>query len=115
MTTVTASTVGELFAATVAWLHTGDLGVFDDDGSLRIVDRIKEIIINAAGKNMSPINIEAALKSASPLIGVPVCVGDGRPYNTALITLDPAVAGGRPPEDLIADVQAAVDAANERL
>src|SRR5207247_2796087 len=55
------------------WLHTGDLGTFDDDGYLKIVDRIKEIIIGAAGKNMSPTNIEAALKSASPLIGVPVC------------------------------------------
>ena len=99
------------------WLHTGDLGTFDDDGYLKIVDRIKEIIINAAGKNMSPINIEAALKSASPLIGVPVCIGDGRPYNTALITLDPAVAGGRRTDDpkLVDAVQAAVDAANERL
>jgi long-chain acyl-CoA synthetase len=46
----------------------------DGDGYLKIVDRIKELIINAAGKNMSPINIEAALKSASPLIGVPVCI-----------------------------------------
>jgi long-chain acyl-CoA synthetase len=99
------------------WLHTGDLGIFDDDGYLKIVDRIKEIIINAAGKNMSPINIEAALKSASPLIGVAVCIGDARPYNTALITLDPAVAGGRSTDDpeLIAHVRAAVDAANQRL
>ena len=66
------------------WLHTGDIGVFDEDGYLRIVDRIKEIIINAAGKNMSPANIEATLKSGSPLIGHAVCIGDGRPYNTAL-------------------------------
>ena len=70
------------------WLHTGDIGSLDDDGFLRIVDRKKEIIINAAGKNMSPANIEAAIKSSSPLIGQAVCIGDGRRYNTALIVLD---------------------------
>jgi long-subunit acyl-CoA synthetase (AMP-forming) len=74
------------------WLRTGDIGSFDDDGYLRIVDRKKEIIINAAGKNMSPANIEAALKSASPLIGQACCIGDRRPYNTALIVLDPDFA-----------------------
>src|SRR3989440_292605 len=71
-----------------AWLHTGDIGELDDDGYLRLVDRKKEIIINAAGKNMSPANIEAAVKTASPLIGQAICIGDRRPYNTALIVLD---------------------------
>jgi long-subunit acyl-CoA synthetase (AMP-forming) len=99
------------------WLHTGDVGVFDEDGYLRIVDRLKEIIINAAGKNMSPTNIEATLKAASPLIGIAVCVGDARPYNTALIVLDPDVAAGRDAEDpeIVALVRKAVEAANERL
>jgi long-subunit acyl-CoA synthetase (AMP-forming) len=99
------------------WLHTGDIGVFDQDGYLRVVDRIKEIIINAAGKNMSPANIEATLKTRSPLIGNVVCIGDGRPYNTALIVLDPDVAGGRDPRDpeTVALVQRAVDEANKAL
>ncbi len=70
------------------WLHTGDIGTLDEDGYLSIVDRKKELIINAAGKNMSPANIEAALKTASPLIGQACCIGDGRSYNTALIVLD---------------------------
>jgi long-chain acyl-CoA synthetase len=70
------------------WLHTGDIGELDEDGYLRLVDRKKEIIINAAGKNMSPANIEAAVKTASPLIGQAVTIGDRRPYNTALIVLD---------------------------
>ncbi len=71
------------------WLLTGDIAEIDDDGYVRIVDRKKELIINAAGKNMSPANIESHLKSAHPLIGQALCVGDGRPYNVALLVLDP--------------------------
>src|SRR5687767_15651785 len=74
------------------WLHTGDVGEFDDDGFLKIVDRKKELIINAAGKNMSPANIESKLKAASPLIGQCITIGDRRPYNVALIVLDPDFA-----------------------
>jgi long-chain acyl-CoA synthetase len=74
------------------WLHTGDVGELDDDGYLTIVDRKKELIINSAGKNMSPANIEAAIKSASALIGQVCAVGDDRPYNVALIVLDPDAA-----------------------
>jgi long-subunit acyl-CoA synthetase (AMP-forming) len=74
------------------WLATGDIGEIDEDGYLKIIDRKKELIINAAGKNMSPANIEAALKTASPLIGHAVAIGDRRPYNVALITLDPDAA-----------------------
>jgi long-chain acyl-CoA synthetase len=71
------------------WLMTGDIGEFDEEGYLKIVDRKKELIINAAGKNMSPANIESHLKSAGPLIGQAIAIGDSRPYNVALVTLDP--------------------------
>jgi long-subunit acyl-CoA synthetase (AMP-forming) len=71
------------------WMHTGDVAEIDDDGYVKIVDRKKELIINAAGKNMSPANIEARLKASSQLIGQACCVGDRRPYNVALLVLDP--------------------------
>ncbi len=71
------------------WLHTGDVADIAADGYVRIIDRKKEIIISSAGKNMSPANIEARLKASSPLIGQAVAFGDGRPYNVALLVLDP--------------------------
>jgi long-subunit acyl-CoA synthetase (AMP-forming) len=71
------------------WFLTGDVGTVYEDGYYRIVDRKKELIVNAAGKNMSPANIEAKLKMASPLIGQVCVIGDRRPYNVALVTLDP--------------------------
>jgi long-subunit acyl-CoA synthetase (AMP-forming) len=74
------------------WLHTGDIATIDADGYVKIVDRKKELIINAAGKNMSPANIEAQIKGASPLIGQAIAIGDRRPYNVALIVLDPDAA-----------------------
>jgi long-subunit acyl-CoA synthetase (AMP-forming) len=101
------------------WLLSGDIGEFDEAGYLRIVDRKKELIINAAGKNMSPASIEAKLKSASPLIAQAVAIGDRRPYNVALLTLDleylaaRGAAAGDP--EIVAEIEQAVVAANARL
>ncbi len=73
------------------WLHTGDVGEIDSDGYLRIIDRKKELIITAGGKNISPANLEALLKQ-HPLVGQACVIGDRRPYVSALIVLDPEVA-----------------------
>jgi long-subunit acyl-CoA synthetase (AMP-forming) len=97
------------------WLYTGDVGEFDEDGYLKIVDRKKELIINAGGKNMSPANIEAKVKAASPLIGQAIAIGDMKPYNVALITLDPDVAPTYAEEDIAAEVERGVAAANEQM
>ncbi|MBW2527076.1 MAG: long-chain fatty acid--CoA ligase [Deltaproteobacteria bacterium] len=73
------------------WLHTGDVGELDDDGYLKIVDRKKELIITAAGKNLSPANIESLLKQ-HPVVGQALAFGDRKPYVVALIVLDSEVA-----------------------
>jgi len=72
------------------WLHSGDIGVVDDEGYFKIVDRKKELIITAGGKNISPANLEAALKSI-PLVGQAMAIGDARPFVAALVVLDPEV------------------------
>ena len=69
------------------WLSTGDIATLDDEGYLTIVDRKKELIITAGGKNISPANLESLLK-AHPLIGQACVIGDNRSYLTALIVLD---------------------------
>ncbi|HEX6228854.1 MAG TPA: AMP-binding protein [Solirubrobacterales bacterium] len=102
------------------WLLSGDIGEFDEEGYLRIVDRKKELIINAAGKNMSPANIESKLRGATPLIAQAVAIGDNRPYNVALITLDPetlAARGGGAADDpaIAEEIESAVAGANQRL
>lgn len=111
------------------WVHTGDIGTMDDDGYLTIVDRKKELIITASGKNIAPSNIENYLKE-SPLIGHAMAIGDGKPYVVAILTLDGEIApmlaqkhgieftdiadlATKPEVKALA--QQAVDAANERL
>ena len=70
------------------WLHSGDLGELDAEGYLRITGRKKDLIITSSGKNISPSNIENALK-LSRWVSQAVVYGDRRPYLTALLTLDP--------------------------
>lgn len=112
------------------WLHTGDIITEDSEGFLRVVDRKKEIIINASGKNMSPANIENTIKASTPLVGAMAAIGDGRAYNTALIVLDaesaPVYAAQRGLSDasaaalatdpqVIAAIAAGIAAGNEKL
>jgi long-subunit acyl-CoA synthetase (AMP-forming) len=112
----------ELTAETLdeqGWLRTGDIGTFDADGYLSIVDRKKELIINAAGKNMTPTNIENAVKAACALVAAVVVIGDARPYNVALISLDAdavaAFTARNGAEAIAAAIEAGVEQGNARL
>jgi long-chain acyl-CoA synthetase len=111
------------------WLHTGDVGTLDEAGHLRIIDRKKELIITAGGKNVSPANIENLLKG-HPLIGQAIAFGDRRPYLVALLVLDAEAAPRWAEQHGIRDtnlaalaqdtlvrkeIQQAVDAVNQRL
>ena len=78
----TAETIGP-----DGWLHTGDVGRVDDEGNFRITDRMKDIIITAGGKNITPSEIENELKF-SPYITDAVVIGDRRPYLTAIVMID---------------------------
>jgi len=104
-------------------------GEFDDDGYLRIVDRKKELIITSGGKNISPANLEAALKTI-PLIGQAAAIGDNRKFCTAILVLDPESAAvwarshgraGAPLAELAADpavrseVQEGLDEINQQF
>jgi long-chain acyl-CoA synthetase len=111
---------------TDGWLHSGDLGAFDSEGFLSITGRKKDIIITAGGKNITPKNLEAALKNHE-LINEAVVIGDRRKYLTALVTIDPeagaawAAANGEDANalhastKLRANIQAHVDEMNEHF
>jgi long-chain acyl-CoA synthetase len=111
------------------WLYSGDIGEIDADGYLRIVDRKKELIITSGGKNISPANLEAALKTI-PLIGQAAAIGDNRKFCSAVLVLDPEAAGvwakshGRAGVSLtelatdpavLAEVQQGVDETNQQF
>ncbi|HEY5152004.1 MAG TPA: long-chain fatty acid--CoA ligase, partial [Mycobacterium sp.] len=89
------------------WLHTGDIGTIDAQGFVTIVDRKKELIVNEAGENLSPANIEMAIQPESPLIAQVVAIGDARPYVSALIALDPEAAAAQAAALGMADASAA--------
>jgi long-subunit acyl-CoA synthetase (AMP-forming) len=97
------------------WLATGDVATIDAGGYVRIVDRKKELIINESGKNISPTNIENAMKSASSLIGQVVAIGDGKPFISALIVLDPDAAALRAKGLGVPDADMATLAARQEL
>lgn len=96
------------------WLHSGDIGTVDEDGYISIVDRKKELIITAGGKNLSPANIEAGLKTI-PLVDQACAIGDRRPYVTALLVLDPDATKKWAAENGLADLTMAELAANPDL
>jgi long-chain acyl-CoA synthetase len=110
-------------------LHSGVIGEVDDEGYITIVDRKKELIITSGGKNISPANLEAALKTI-PLVGQAAAIGDARKFVSAILVLDPEASAvwakshgkesSSPAElandpDVIAEVQAGVDAVNQQF
>ena len=108
------------------WFHTGDIGELDEEGFLRITGRKKEILVTAGGKNVAPAVLEDRLR-AHPLVSQCIVVGDGKPYISALVTLDEEMYPGwaanhglhdlpfsraRTDERVHAAIQGAVDEAN---
>lgn len=96
------------------WFATGDLGAFDDAGDLRIIGRKKEILVTAGGKNVVPGPTEERVRE-HPLVYQCMVLGDGRPYVTALVTLDAETRGDIDDDAVDAKVQEAVDEANRHV
>jgi long-chain acyl-CoA synthetase len=97
------------------WLHTGDVGVLDEDGFLTVTDRKKDIIVTAGGKNVAPQNIENLLKGI-PWVSQALVVGDRRPYLVALLTLDEEEVAKLDGQHDVRDlIDSAVAAMNESL
>ena len=112
------------------WLRTGDMGELDEDGYLRVTGRKKELIVTAGGKNVAPAVLEDRIR-AHPLVSQCMVVGDGRPYVACLITLDEEsvkvwlARHSRPADttiaelasdpEMIAEIQVAVDEANQAV
>ena len=111
------------------WLHSGDIGEMDEDGYVKIVDRKKELIITSGGKNISPANLEAALK-AIPLVGQAAAIGDSRKFVCAILVLDPETSAAWAKQhdlgglslaelathpDVLAEVQKGVDEVNAQF
>ncbi|HNP56208.1 MAG TPA: AMP-dependent synthetase/ligase [Gordonia sp. (in: high G+C Gram-positive bacteria)] len=97
------------------WLHTGDIATIDADGFITVVDRKKDIMINSAGKNMSPANIEGAVMSAGRLIANVCVIGDARRFVTALAVVDPATTDCLSRDELREGLRSQVSAANKNL
>jgi long-chain acyl-CoA synthetase len=97
------------------WLLTGDIGAIDADGFVTIIDRKKELIVTSGGKNISPFNLETALK-ASPYIANALVVGDGRTHLGALVYAEPeeTAKAASDEEGVRALIQAAVDEVNAK-
>jgi long-chain acyl-CoA synthetase len=111
------------------WLHTGDVAILDKEGFVKIVDRKKELIITAGGKNVAPSNLEGLLKQ-HPLVDQACVIGDRKPFLSALIVLDVEIAPNWAAENgldfttvekfsrnerVVAAVQEAVDSANQHV
>lgn len=110
------------------WFHSGDIGIIDDEGFVKITGRKKEIIVTAGGKNVAPAVLEDRLR-AHRLVSQCMVVGDAQPFIACLVTLDAealgpwATAKGKPTDpaallddaDLLAEIQTAVDDANKAV
>jgi long-chain acyl-CoA synthetase len=110
------------------WCRTGDLGVIDDEGFVWVTGRQKELLVTAGGKNVAPAPLEERIR-AHPMVSQCMVLGDGRPFISALVTLDAAAAAqwaqdhGKPADlasladdpEVRREIQSAVDTANEAV